>query len=139
MPAQSDVFRLVRLPCRGWHPRRPAEKRKPGREWYSLPGSAAHMSGVFAELELRIIRERVRSGMRNARAKGIAALRCRWQIQQGRNFRSGRKTRGAAQVRSVFRVPQGGSADRRPRLTIFPLTSFGIIRNIRRERSISQN
>ena len=28
------------------------------------------MSGVFAELELRIIRERVRSGMRNARAKG---------------------------------------------------------------------
>ena len=36
------------------------------------------MSGVFAELELRIIRERVRSGMRNARAKGIAALRCRW-------------------------------------------------------------
>ena len=29
------------------------------------------MSGVFAELELRIIRERVRSGLRNARAKGI--------------------------------------------------------------------
>ena len=28
------------------------------------------MSGVFAELELRIIRERVRSGMENARAKG---------------------------------------------------------------------
>lgn len=28
------------------------------------------MSGVFAELELRIIRERVRSGMWNARAKG---------------------------------------------------------------------
>ena len=28
------------------------------------------MSGVFAELELRIIRERVRSGMRNAKAKG---------------------------------------------------------------------
>ena len=28
------------------------------------------MSGVFAELELRIIRERVRSGLRNARAKG---------------------------------------------------------------------
>ena len=30
------------------------------------------MSGVFAELELRIIRERVRSGMANARAKGVA-------------------------------------------------------------------
>ena len=30
------------------------------------------MSGVFAELELRIIRERVRSGMANAKAKGIA-------------------------------------------------------------------
>lgn len=30
------------------------------------------MSGVFAELELRIIRERVRSGMANARAKGAA-------------------------------------------------------------------
>lgn len=29
------------------------------------------MSGVFAELELRIIRERVRSGMANAKAKGI--------------------------------------------------------------------
>lgn len=28
------------------------------------------MSGVFAELELRIIRERVRSGMSNAKAKG---------------------------------------------------------------------
>ena len=28
------------------------------------------MSGVFAELELRIIRERVRSGMENAKAKG---------------------------------------------------------------------
>ena len=28
------------------------------------------MSGVFAELELRIIRERVRSGMQNARSKG---------------------------------------------------------------------
>lgn len=28
------------------------------------------MSGVFAELELRIIRERVRSGMANAEAKG---------------------------------------------------------------------
>ena len=30
------------------------------------------MSGVFAELELRIIRERVRSGMANARSKGVA-------------------------------------------------------------------
>ncbi|MBQ6367491.1 MAG: recombinase family protein [Erysipelotrichaceae bacterium] len=28
------------------------------------------MSGVFSELELRIIRERVRSGMANAKAKG---------------------------------------------------------------------
>lgn len=29
------------------------------------------MSGVFAELELRIIRERVRSGMSNAKVKGV--------------------------------------------------------------------
>ncbi len=29
------------------------------------------MSGVFAELELRIIRERVKSGMANAKAKGV--------------------------------------------------------------------
>ena len=29
------------------------------------------MSGVFAELELRIIRERVKSGLRNAKAKGV--------------------------------------------------------------------
>ena len=29
------------------------------------------MSGVFAELELRIIRNRVRSGMENAKAKGV--------------------------------------------------------------------
>ena len=29
------------------------------------------MSGVFAELELRIIRERVRSGMTNAKSKGV--------------------------------------------------------------------
>lgn len=29
------------------------------------------MSGVFAELELRMIRERVKSGMRNAAAKGV--------------------------------------------------------------------
>ena len=28
------------------------------------------MSGVFAELELRIIRERVKSGLQNAKAKG---------------------------------------------------------------------
>lgn len=30
------------------------------------------MSGVFAELELRIIRSRVKSGMANAKAKGVA-------------------------------------------------------------------
>ena len=35
------------------------------------------MSGVFAELELRIIRERVRSGMANAKAKGAAIGRPR--------------------------------------------------------------
>lgn len=29
------------------------------------------MSGVFAELELRIIRSRVKSGMANAKAKGV--------------------------------------------------------------------
>jgi DNA invertase Pin-like site-specific DNA recombinase len=29
------------------------------------------MSGVFAELELRMIRARVRSGMANAKAKGV--------------------------------------------------------------------
>ena len=29
------------------------------------------MSGVFAELELRIIRERVKSGMANAKSKGV--------------------------------------------------------------------
>ena len=29
------------------------------------------MSGVFAELELRIIRERVKSGLQNAKAKGV--------------------------------------------------------------------
>lgn len=33
------------------------------------------MSGVFAELELRIIRERVRSGMANAKAKGAKISR----------------------------------------------------------------
>ena len=33
-------------------------------------GCLIQMTGVFAELELRIIRERVRSGMRNAAAKG---------------------------------------------------------------------
>ena len=38
------------------------------------------MSGVFAELELRIIRERVRSGMRNARAKGAKIGRPQTQI-----------------------------------------------------------
>ena len=57
------------------------------------------MSGVFAELELRIIRERVRSGMRNAAAKALK------------------------------------SAGRRPRLTIFPLTSFVIILLTKKERS----
>ncbi len=29
------------------------------------------MSGVFAELELMIIRERIKSGMTNAKAKGV--------------------------------------------------------------------
>ena len=47
------------------------------------------------------------SGMRNAAAKEIAALRCRRQMQLGRNFRSGRKTRGSAQARCVFRAQQG--------------------------------
>ena len=39
------------------------------------------MSGVFAELELRIIRERVRSGMRNAKAKGAKIGRPQTQIE----------------------------------------------------------
>ena len=38
------------------------------------------MSGVFAELELRIIRERVRSGMRSAKAKGAKIGRPQTQI-----------------------------------------------------------
>ena len=37
-----------------------------------MTNAFVQMSGVFAELELRIIRERVRSGMANARAKGAA-------------------------------------------------------------------
>ena len=32
------------------------------------------MSGVFAELELRIIRERVKSGMANAKSKGVKII-----------------------------------------------------------------
>ena len=39
---------------------------------------------------------------------GIAGSRCRWQRKEACNFRSGRKTRGSAQARSVFRAPQGG-------------------------------
>ena len=35
-----------------------------------MTNSFVQMSGVFAELELRLIRERVRSGMANAKAKG---------------------------------------------------------------------
>ena len=35
-----------------------------------MTNALIQMSGVFAELELRIIRARVVSGMRNARAKG---------------------------------------------------------------------
>ena len=35
-----------------------------------MTNAFVQMSGVFAELELRIIRERVRSGMANAKAKG---------------------------------------------------------------------
>ena len=37
-----------------------------------MTNAFVQMSGVFAELELRIIRERVRSGMANAKAKGAA-------------------------------------------------------------------
>ncbi len=40
------------------------------------------MSGVFAELELRIIRERVRSGMANAKAKGAKIGRPQTTIDQ---------------------------------------------------------
>ncbi len=40
------------------------------------------MSGVFAELELRIIRERVRSGMRNAAAKGAKIGRPHTTLEQ---------------------------------------------------------
>ena len=39
------------------------------------------MSGVLAELELRIFRERVRSGMRNAKAKGAKIGRPQTQIK----------------------------------------------------------
>ena len=47
-------------------------KKNPNKETYADPMTNAfiQMSGVFAELELRIIRERVRSGMANAKAKG---------------------------------------------------------------------
>ncbi len=41
-----------------------------GGELDPMTNAFIQMSGVFAELELRIIRERVRSGMRNAKAKG---------------------------------------------------------------------
>ena len=37
----------------------------------TMTNAFIQMSGVFAELELRIIRERVRSGMANAKAKGV--------------------------------------------------------------------
>ncbi len=37
-----------------------------------MSNAFVQMSGVFAELELRIIRERVKSGMANAKAKGAA-------------------------------------------------------------------
>ena len=40
------------------------------------------MSGVFAELELRIIRERVRSGMENAKAKGVKIGRPKTTTEQ---------------------------------------------------------
>lgn len=40
------------------------------------------MSGVFAELELRIIRERVRSGMANAKAKGAKIGRPQTTVDQ---------------------------------------------------------
>ena len=40
------------------------------------------MSGVFAELELRIIRERVRSGMANAKAKGAKIGRPHTTLEQ---------------------------------------------------------
>lgn len=36
-----------------------------------MTNAFVQMSGVFAELELRIIRERVKSGMANAKAKGV--------------------------------------------------------------------
>ena len=38
---------------------------------------------------------------------GKVCCRCRWQKKAARFFRSGRKTRGSAQARSVFRAPQG--------------------------------
>ncbi len=38
---------------------------------------------------------------------GKACCRCQWQKKAARFFRSGRKTRGSAQARSVFRAPQG--------------------------------
>lgn len=40
-------------------------------EEHSIRRDIIQMSGVFAELELRIIRSRVRSGMANAAAKGV--------------------------------------------------------------------
>ena len=45
-------------------------KGKSIRLLQGMTNAFIQMSGVFAELELRIIRERVRSGMANAKAKG---------------------------------------------------------------------
>ena len=42
-----------------------------------MTNAFVQMSGVFAELELRIIRERVRSGMANAKSKGVVIGRPR--------------------------------------------------------------
>ena len=54
-----------------------------------MTNAFVQMSGVFAELELRIIRERVRSGMQNAKAKGGKSADLRRQLMKFRKFSIG--------------------------------------------------
>ena len=76
--------------------------------------------------------------------------RCREATERGRCLEitstTGRRYGGLSCSLNVFggicgTRGRGGrrSADRRPRLTTFPLTSFGFIRSIRRVRSILRN
>ena len=66
----TDIRAICQLNCTNYRVILISSRGEQKKTVQTSANAFIQMSGVFAELELRIIRERVRSGMANAKAKG---------------------------------------------------------------------